>query len=104
MLGAMIRAATIALAGPLLAGCVTGLFDSEPPQVETAVLYAEDVCDEAGDNSQSCADAQRQVNVRCFRTLGTVDCYESEAPFGPSHNGRAFARPIDGRPLSPSPG
>lgn len=99
----MIRALLSILSMLAMTACYTPrLFQEDPPL--TKVDYVEDVCEKTGTNSQACLDASRQTALHCFRTIGTVDCYVSEDPFGNNDTGRFFVTPIDGKPLTPSPG
>ena len=88
----------------LLGGCVMDLFREPTPQVDTAIRYADEICSEAGRKSQSCADARRQASLRCYRTIGEVNCYTSEDPFQSSGTERSITLPVDRRPPTPSPG
>lgn len=85
-----------------LSACDSRLFE-EPAPVTTAD-YAEKVCKTAGAESQSCNEASQQTALRCYRTIGTVDCYLSEDPFQTNATGRFFTTPVDGRAPTPSPG
>lgn len=98
----MLKTLAIAIIGFALAACEARLFD-EPPPI-TATDYVADVCESAGTDSQSCRDAGQLLALRCFRTIGTVDCYLSENPFATSTSGRFFVTPIDRRQPTPSPG
>lgn len=87
----------------LLAGCGHDLFaDRGVPRTATEVSYAKEVCDEAGLLSRACDDARRQMDLRCYGTIGTVDCYRSDDPFGMTERDRAALAPIDRRPTRSS--
>lgn len=87
----------------LLAGCGHDLFaDRGVPRTATEVSYAKDVCEEAGPKSRACDDARRQMDLRCYGTIGTVDCYRSDDPFGMTERDRAALAPIDRRPTRSS--
>ena len=88
----------------LLAGCISNPFGSDPPQGDNAFGHAAMVCQKAGGDSQSCLNARTVARSRCYRTMGTVDCYTSEDPFGTNDDARAFVLPIDKRRPGPSPG
>ena len=88
----------------LLCGCISNPFKSEPEVADNARGYAERVCHTAGEDSEACDNAKTQAMTRCFRTLGRVDCYTSEDPFGTTGTARGIVRPIDGRAPTPSPG
>ncbi|WP_416897051.1 MAG: hypothetical protein ACMVY4_16320 [Minwuia sp.] len=74
------------------------LFEADKPDIETAQLYADDVCETAGSNSNACYFARQQANTRCYRTLGVVDCYLSDQPFSTTGIPRSNVQPIDKRP------
>ncbi|MDF1719937.1 MAG: hypothetical protein P1U65_04610 [Minwuia sp.] len=87
----------------LLAGCGENPFAERGiPRTATEVTYAKEVCDEAGPQARACDDARRQMDLRCYRTLGTVDCYRTDDPFGMSERDRAALAPIDRRPTRSS--
>lgn len=87
----------------LLAGCGHDLFaDRGVPRTATEVSYAKEVCEEAGVKSRACDDARRQMDLRCYGTIGTVDCYRSDDPFGMAERDRAALAPIDRRPTRSS--
>lgn len=95
----------LAIAGVLLlTGCISNPFKSELVVEDNALGHAGKVCHVAGEASDACSHAQVQVETRCYRTLGTVDCYTSEDPFGSTGTARGIVRPIDKRAPTASPG
>jgi len=88
----------------LLTGCISNPFFPEEPPVNTPQQYAEQICATAGADSEACERTRVQAMTRCYRTLGTVDCYTSEDPFGTNGSARSFVTPIDRRAPTPSPG
>ena len=88
----------------LLSGCITNPFSSTPDVDDNAMGHAEKVCHVAGENSDACGHAKVQAMTRCYRTLGVVNCYTSEDPFGTTGTARGIVRPVDGRAPTPSPG
>ena len=77
-----------------------GLRDT--PRTATEVAYAQEVCDSAGRQSRACIDARHQMDLQCYGTIGTVDCYRSANPFGTTGSDRAVVMPIDRR-TAPQP-
>ncbi len=88
----------------LLSACFPNPFDSSPDFEDSALGHAEKVCHGAGVRSDACGHAKVQVMTRCYRTLGTVNCYTSEDPFGTTGTARGIVRPIDKRAPTASPG
>lgn len=81
-----------------LSGCGPDPFGlRDTPRTATEVAYAREVCDSAGPQSRACIDARHQMDLQCYRTLGSVDCYRSSDPFGNARKGRAVVLPIDRR-------
>lgn len=88
----------------LLSGCIGNPFFSEEPPTNNSQQYADRICGAAGADSEACERTRVQTMTRCYRTLGTVDCYTSEDPFGTNGSARSFVIPIDRRAPTPSPG
>lgn len=87
----------------LLAACGKDPFGlRDTPRTATEVAYAREVCDAAGRQSRACIDARHQMDLQCYRTLGTVDCYRTSNPFGNATSDRAVLAPIDRR-TAPQP-
>ena len=82
----------------LLAACGKDPFGlRDTPRTATEVAYAEEVCEAAGRQSRACIDAHHQMDLQCYRTLGTVDCYRTSDPFGNAGSDRAVVTPLDRR-------
>lgn len=86
----------------LLASCGDPFAD-EPPMAETDVRYAEMVCNEAGSEAKACVDAIRQIELRCYGTIGVVDCHTAADARALFETERLPVMPVDGRPPAPSP-
>ncbi|MEC9347149.1 MAG: hypothetical protein VYB54_13050 [Pseudomonadota bacterium] len=97
----MSRVAIILLLLTPLGACGSDLFSGGP--VDTDVKYAREVCEGAGPSSLACEDARRQVVLRCYNTIGVVDCYENDDPYGVGTTGRRIVRTVDGRPPPSAP-
>ena len=82
----------------LLSACGPDPFGlRDTPRTATEVAYAKEVCDSAGRQSRACIDARHQMDLQCYRTLGTVDCYRSSDPFDNTASGRTVVTPLDRR-------
>lgn len=88
----------------ILSGCITNPFNPGPNVAATAEGHAEKVCAIAGADSSACGHAKVQAVTRCYRTIGVVNCYTSEDPFGTTGTARGIVQPVDGRRRTPSPG
>ncbi|MDF1733488.1 MAG: hypothetical protein P1U49_18450 [Minwuia sp.] len=87
----------------MLAACSKDPFGlRDTPRTATEVAYAREVCEAAGRQSRACIDARHQMDLQCYRTLGTVDCYRTGNPFGNAESDRAVVAPIDRR-TAPQP-
>jgi|GEM_PF-2162644 len=87
----------------LLAACGKDPFGlRDTPRTATEVAYAEEVCEAAGRRSRACIDARLQMDLQCYRTLGTVNCYRTSDPFGNAESDRAVVTPLDRR-TAPQP-
>lgn len=87
----------------LLAACGKDPFGMrDTPRTATEVAYAEEVCEAAGRRSRACIDARHQMDLQCYRTLGTVNCYRTSDPFGNAASDRAVVTPLDRR-TAPQP-
>lgn len=87
----------------LLAACGKDPFGlRDTPRTATEVAYAKEVCEAAGRQSRACIDARHQMDLQCYRTLGTVDCYRTSDPFGNAASDRAVVVPLDRR-TAPQP-
>lgn len=87
-----------------LTGCISNPFDTTPDVPDNALGHAEKVCHIAGENSDACEQVRVQAQTRCFRTIGVVNCYTSEDPFGTTGTARGIVQPVDGRRPTASPG
>jgi hypothetical protein len=87
-----------------LSGCISNPFSSGPDVADNADGHAAKICHAAGEDSSACGHARVQAMTRCYRTIGVVNCYTSEDPFGTTGTARGIVQPIDGRPRTPSPG
>ena len=87
----------------LLTACGADPFGlRDTPRTATEVAYAKEVCDAAGRQSRACIDARHQMDLQCYGTIGTVDCYRSGNPFGNIGSDRAVVMSIDRR-TAPQP-
>lgn len=103
----MLRTVAIVLCF-LLSACGKDPFGlRDTPRTATELAYAKEVCEAAGRQSRACIDARHQMDLQCYRTLGTVDCYRTSDPFGNAASDRAVVVPLDRRtapqPLVTSP-
>ena len=86
-----------------LAACGSDLFDrNDTPRTATELQYAKEVCEQAGRQSRACIDARHQMDLQCFRTIGTVDCYRTNDPFGNAYKERSTIAALDRR-TAPQP-
>lgn len=92
----MFRIAFIALLPVALGACGLDPFADSGP-VDTDRQYAARVCEGAGSTSLACDDARRQINLRCYPTIGVVDCYDSDDPYGVGTTGRVTVKTVDRR-------
>ncbi|WP_417519063.1 hypothetical protein [Minwuia sp.] len=79
-----------------LTGCITNPFVDPDPVLNTPVAYAAHVCDVAGPEATACVNATTQASMKCYRTLGRVNCFLSDDPFGTNSSARSLTVPVDG--------